>query len=84
MMIMRRGKNMASPVYLKPGDVTYISSKSCFYNGVSFYGQPITIMKVFEFNGKAVAEVKFHDESIKIRHIWCRHIAKPKKQTKAL
>lgn len=25
-------------------------------------------------------EVKFHDESIKVRHIWCRHIAKPKKQ----
>lgn len=46
---------MASPVFLRPGDETYISSKSCSYNGVNFYGQPITIIKVFEFNGKFVA-----------------------------
>ena len=71
---------MANPSQLKPGDVTYISSKSCSFNGISFYNQPITIIKVFEFNGKPVAEVKFHDKSIKIKHIWCRHIAKPKKQ----
>lgn len=75
---------MANPASLKPGDVTYISSKSCCFNGVSFYKQPITIVKVFEFNGKPVAEVKFHDESIKIKHVFCRHIAKPKKKDKSL
>ena len=71
---------MANPASLKPVDVTYISSKLCSFNGVSFYKQPITIVKVFEFNGKPVAEVEFHDKSIKIKHVWCRHIAKPKKK----
>lgn len=74
---------MASPSCLYPGAVSTIS-KSIIYNGINLYGQTITIVKVFEFNGKAVAEVRFLDKSIPVRHIYCKHIEKPKKENTAI
>jgi hypothetical protein len=69
---------MAKSSDLYPGAISTISSKRIVYNGINLYGQLITIVNVFKFNGKDVAEVRFHDESIPLKYIFCRHISRPK------
>lgn len=76
--IIRGGIKHAKPSDLYPGAVTTISSNRIVYNGTNLYGQPITVIDVFKFDGKDVAEVRFHDESIPLKYIFCRHISRPK------